>query len=182
MEQLPVLLNVPGWTGSGPGHWMSLWEHDDPQILRVEQENWDNPNPEVWSATLEACVRQAAMGVVLVAHSCGVSTVQHWAQLGESRIVGAFLVAPPDPEQADAPAAINCFGPMRRFTLPFPSVVVASRNDPTCAFLRAEQFAREWGARFVDAGKAGHLNTASGHGAWPEGKALLTELKLLTGC
>ena len=171
-----MLLNVPGWTGSGPGHWMSLWERDDPQISRVKQESWDDPDPEAWSAALEARVRRAAAGVVLVAHSCGVSTVQRWAQPGESRVACAFLVAPPDPEQADAPAAVSCFGPMRRSALPFPSLVVASRDDPTCTLPRAEQFAREWGARFVDVGSSGHLNTASGHGLWPEGKVLLAEL------
>ncbi len=169
-----TLLNVPGWTGSGPGHWMSLWERDDPGIVRVKQADWDRPDPAAWTAELEASVQRAATVVVLVAHSCGVSTVQRWAQSGECRVASAFLVAPPDPEQPDAPAAVSCFRPMRDFPLPFPSLVIGSSNDPTCTLLRAEEFARDWRARFVDVGDAGHLNTASGHGPWQEGRKLLT--------
>ncbi len=171
-----AILTVPGWTGSGPGHWMSFWERDDPGIVRVEQADWDNPNPGIWVAKLERFVRQATTPVILVAHSCGISTVQRWAKPGEGRIRCAFLVAPPDPSQVDAPAAVSCFGPMRSLPLPFPSLVVASRNDPTCSFAKAHRFARDWGAKFADVGDAGHLNTASGHGLWPEGKALLAEL------
>ena len=33
-----------------------------------------------------------------------------------------------------------------------------------------------WGARFVDAGPSGHLNTASGLGDWDSGHALLASL------
>jgi predicted alpha/beta hydrolase family esterase len=36
--------------------------------------------------------------------------------------------------------------------------------------------ARDWGARFVDAGARGHLNGESGLGDWPEGRELLNEL------
>ena len=176
-----TLLNVPGWTGSGPGHWMSLWEREDPGIVRVEQADWDHPDPAAWTAELETSVHRAATAVVLVAHSCGVSAVQRWAQPGERRVACAFLVAPPDPEQLDAPAAVSCFGPMRGLALPFPSLVVASSNDLTCVLPRAEQFARHWDARFANVGDAGHLNTASGHGPWPEGKKLLTEL-IEAGC
>jgi len=171
-----TLLNVPGWTGSGPGHWMSLWERDDPRIVRVQQADWDRPDPAAWTAELEASVRRAATAVVLVAHSCGVSTVQRWAQPGERRVACAFLVAPPDPEQPDALVAVSCFGPMNGLALPFPSLVVASSNDPTCILPRAEQFARDWDARFVSVGDAGHLNTASGHGPWLEGRKLLAAL------
>lgn len=171
-----TLLSVPGWTGSGPGHWMSLWERDDPGIVRVEQADWDHPDPAAWTAELEASVQRAATAVVLVAHSCGVSTVRSWTQPGERRVACAFLVAPPDPEQPDAPVAVRCFGSMGDLALPFPSLVVASSNDPTCALARAEQFARHWGSGFVGVGDAGHINTASGHGPWPEGRKLLAEL------
>jgi predicted alpha/beta hydrolase family esterase len=171
-----TLLTVPGWTGSGPDHWMSLWERDNPRIVRVEQADWDRPDPAAWTAALEASVQRAAAAVILVAHSCGVSAVQRWAQPGERRVACALLVAPPNPEQPDAPAAVSCFGPMGGLALPFPGLVVASGNDPTCTLSRAEQFARSWGARFVDVGDAGHLNTASGHGPWPQGRKLLAGL------
>jgi predicted alpha/beta hydrolase family esterase len=85
-------------------------------------------------------------------------------------VLGAFLVAAPDvanlPEQA-APAAV--FDPMPEGALPFPSVLVASRNDPYCGYPRSEQLAKAWGATLIDAGETGHINADSGHGAWPEG-------------
>lgn len=171
-----TLLSVPGWAGSGPDHWMSLWERDDRQIVRIEQADWDNPDPEVWTSELEAGVQRAATTVVLIAHSLGVLTVQRWAQPGENRVACAFLVTPPDPDELEAHTAINAFGPIRASVLPFPSLVVASRDDLYCKFSRAEEFARAWGAKFVDAGNAGHLNTDSGYGPWPEGKTLLADL------
>jgi uncharacterized protein len=38
---------------------------------------------------------------------------------------------------------------------------------------RAKDIARAWGSRFVDIGRAGHVNGDSGLGDWPEGKRLL---------
>ena len=34
-------------------------------------------------------------------------------------------------------------------------------------------FAKAWGSELVFVGQAGHINTASGHGPWLEGRALL---------
>jgi hypothetical protein len=60
--------------------------------------------------------------------------------------------------------------------LPFPSVVVASSNDLFVTVARAQAFARAWGSEFVMIRDAGHINTASGLGDWPEGLALLHKL------
>jgi predicted alpha/beta hydrolase family esterase len=46
---------------------------------------------------------------------------------------------------------------------------VASRDDPYDAPGFAAAKAAQWGARLVDAGEAGHVNVASGHGPWPDG-------------
>ncbi|HUG60850.1 MAG TPA: alpha/beta hydrolase, partial [Methylomirabilota bacterium] len=40
---------------------------------------------------------------------------------------------------------------------------------PYCRFDVADDLAAAWGAVFVDAGDAGHINAESGHGPWPEG-------------
>jgi predicted alpha/beta hydrolase family esterase len=53
--------------------------------------------------------------------------------------------------------------------LPFTGMLVASRNDEACRFDHAEKIAGSWAVELVDAGDAGHINTASGHGPWPEG-------------
>ena len=72
--------------------------------------------------------------------------------------------------------AVQSFAPMPLVPLPFPSVVVASTDDPYVAPARAEQFARAWGSRIVTLTGAGHVNTDSGFGAWDEGRRLLEEL------
>ena len=68
------------------------------------------------------------------------------------------------------------FAPIPRGTLGFPAMLVASSTDPFLAMARAGQLAAAWGAQLVHAGPCGHLNTASGHGEWPFGEALLREL------
>jgi len=41
------------------------------------------------------------------------------------------------------------------------------------------QEAADWGADLVDAGDAGHINTASGYGPWPGGEELIGRLARL---
>jgi hypothetical protein len=60
--------------------------------------------------------------------------------------------------------------------LPFPSIVVASRDNHWATVGVQRDMAREWGAHFVDAGEQGHLNAESGLVDWQEGKLLLTRL------
>jgi predicted alpha/beta hydrolase family esterase len=93
-----------------------------------------------------------------------------------AKVVGALLVAPADPEAASFPTGPIGFAPMPMRNIPFPTIVVASRNDPFVAYDRAAAFAAAWGSRLYDAGMSGHINTASGHGMWPEGYALLEAL------
>ena len=89
---------------------------------------------------------------------------------------GALLVAPGDVERPDLAAQIHGWAPIARQPLPFPAVLVGSRNDPYCSFERAEGLAQAWGARFIDGGESGHINAESGLADWPEGHALLHTL------
>ena len=66
--------------------------------------------------------------------------------------------------------------PVPRLTLPFPSIVAASRNDPLGDYGRVSQLARDWGSRLVDLGEVGHLNPASGFGKWPAAELFINEL------
>jgi predicted alpha/beta hydrolase family esterase len=131
------LLTVPGYTGSGPGHWQTLWERAEPRIRRIEQRDWDNPEPEAWASAIEVAVRATGEPVVLVAHSCGVTAVAHWAARFETTIAGAFLVAPPDSERQDLDPAVRAFAAPVLVPLPFPALMVASESDPYCDFTRA---------------------------------------------
>lgn len=173
------ILIVPGWSSSGPDHWQSRWERTLKTARRVEQENWETPEREAWVGRIIESAVQSARPVVLVAHSLGVAAVAHTAKLIPKGFVsGAFLVAPVDFEnsanwpEADGFAldgAASGFAPLPLDPLPFPSVLVASSSDPYCSIERATEFAAAWGSTLVEAGDAGHINGASGHGPWPEG-------------
>ena len=51
----------------------------------------------------------------------------------------------------------------------------------TIAGLWNSAFAKAWGARAVEVGAFGHLNSASKLGMWPEGQKLLRELLSAAG-
>jgi len=59
---------------------------------------------------------------------------------------------------------------------PFPSIVVASTNDPYGSLEFAKSSATAWGSRFISIGAAGHINSQSGLGEWSEGFAILKQL------
>ncbi|HVL66456.1 MAG TPA: alpha/beta hydrolase [Vicinamibacterales bacterium] len=171
------VLTVPGYTGSGPSHWQTLWERQHPDYVRVEQDDWDHPDCGRWVAALDARVREAEGACLLIAHSLGCMTVAHWAlRTGGRGAAAAFLVAPADADRPDTPYHRAGFSPIPLAPLPFPSLVVASRNDPVITFERAATLARAWGGALHDAGYAGHLATKDGYGPWPEGERLLAAL------
>jgi len=173
----PPILIVPGLYNSGPDHWQSHWERELPNAQRVEQQDWERPLLGDWTISLAEAVRQNP-GAILVAHSLGCALICHLAQVTGGRGVGgAMLVAPADVNR-EGPAGrlLVGFSPIPRQRLPFPSLVVASRDDPYVEIDRAEAFARSWGSEFVDLGRAGHINVDSGHGAWIKGRTLLRNL------
>jgi predicted alpha/beta hydrolase family esterase len=164
------ILIVPGYTNSGPDHWQTRWQAKLSTARRVEQAEWTKPVREDWTANVAQAVNAAERPVVIVAHSLGVSTVIQAIAQFRKPVAGAFLVAPPDVANPSIrPRHLMTFGPYPRDPLPFPSVVIASRNDPYSTFEVAEDIAAAWGSLFIDAGEAGHLNADSGHGPWPEG-------------
>ncbi len=173
------ILIVPGWSSSGPDHWQTRWQRSLTTAQRVEQDDWYNPDREKWVARIAAAVAKCTRPPVLVAHSLGCAAVAHaGAKLPAGLVAGAFLVAPADVDNAaDWPvtdgyrldAEATGFAPAPRVSLPFRALLVASSNDPYCTLARARALAGAWGAALVEAGEVGHINTASGHGPWPEG-------------
>jgi predicted alpha/beta hydrolase family esterase len=167
---------VPGLGSSGPDHWQTYFERQNPDFTRIEQREWDAPDRAEWVETVEQALASEDLSqVVLIAHSLGCVTVAHWAAYGH-RIKGALLVAPSDvetPHYAEFPT--TGFGPMPLQRLPFPSKVVTSTTDKWVTEARARQFAQAWGSELVVLGDAGHINADSGHGDWPQGLALLQD-------
>lgn len=163
------ILILPGHANSGPDHWQSRWEAKISNARRVHQADWINATPEAWAGAVTDAVARTERPVVLVAHSLGVLSAVHAAPKLTKRIAGAFLVAPTNVARENlTPGISRAFLPSRD-PLPFPSLLVASRNDPFCDFEVAADLANAWGADLVDAGEVGHINVESGHGPWPEG-------------
>jgi len=170
------ILIVPGYTNSGPGHWQSRWEAKLSTARRVEQAEWSKPVREDWVEVMARHVNESVRPVVIVAHSLGIATAVQAIPYYRKRVAGAFLVAPPDVANPDIrPKHLMTFGPYPRDPLPFPSIVIASRNDQFSSFEAAEDIAGAWGSLFIDAGEAGHINSESGHGPWPEGSMVFAQ-------
>lgn len=170
------VLILPGRGNSGPAHWQTHWEESNPGFTRVLQDEWDSPRRDDWVRTLQAAIAESDTPVVLVAHSLSVSLIAHWASQHEGPVAGALLVAPSDVEAPDYTPGTQGFAPIPLKPLPFPSVVVASTDDPKVTLERARAFAHAWGARLEIAGAQGHLGAAANLEDWPFGAALLDEL------
>lgn len=175
----PRVLILPGLYNAGPGHWQSRWQTLHPAFERVVQRDWHSPDRNEWVATLDAAIHASNEPVVLVAHSNACSLVAFWAHQHRGPVRGALLVSPADTEAATYPPEPRGFQPMPREPLPFPSIVVASSDDPYVSPARAQAFAASWGSRYVGIGARGHINHDSGLGDWPEGLALLHEPALM---
>jgi predicted alpha/beta hydrolase family esterase len=165
------ILIVPGLGNSGTDHWQSRWQSKLPTARRVEQASWDSPERFSWARAIQAAITESDRPVILIAHSLGViASVDALTDGSLLQVAGAYLVAPPSEERLLAIPEIDpAFAPFPSAPLPCPSVLVASRNDPFGSFEASENLALDWGSRLIDAGEAGHINTESGHGPWPEG-------------
>jgi hypothetical protein len=171
------VLILPGWNGSGPEHWQALWERENPAFRRVEQDNWKRPDKTQWLDRIEAAILAAPRPALLVAHSLGCLAVAHLAGSGRGvGVAGGLLVAPPWLWNIGrCPAELTSFREVPYRRLPFPSTLVASDDDPYLPIKIGRRMANAWGSHFVNAGKQGHINVESGHGAWPDGRRLLAQ-------
>lgn len=183
------VLMIPGLWNSGPQHWQTAWERQNPDYSRIMQRDWEHPVCDEWTRTVDTYLRSlrasagAGQPVVLVGHSLGCATIVHWANRYGAQnpdslpvIRGAMLVGPSDVQAPSYPKEASGFEPMPLQPLPFRSTVIASSNDPFVTLERARLFADTWGSKFVCIGDAGHINADSGYGPWPKGKQYLEEL------
>jgi predicted alpha/beta hydrolase family esterase len=173
------VLIVPGLHDSGATHWQTQLEHASRGAVRVRQHDWAVPELERWAERIgETLARQPRGPWVAVAHSFGCLALVRWLQRDAATrrrlddgdadgIRSALLVAPADPLKFGVGELLPCA------PLPIASVLVASRSDPWMPFGSAVNWSRVWGSQLVDLGHAGHINVASGHGAWPLAKQLV---------
>jgi predicted alpha/beta hydrolase family esterase len=179
----PLVLLVPGLGGSGPGHWQTRWERQRADCRLVDLGLWNRPHRNTWVNKLNHAISDASRPVVLVAHSLGCLAVSWWAALERptangvpNPVIGALLVAPPEVDFYPLDDRLKAFAPAPEQVLPFPSILVASHDDPYMSFRRARHLAGVWGSGFADAGRVGHINAASELGDWPFGQFLLRRL------
>jgi uncharacterized protein len=168
------IIILPGIGGSGEKHWQTRWEKADPRYQRFAPADWDRPDLKDWIEALDRAVGGASKPPLLVAHSLACLLVAHWQQASIAPVAGAFLVAVPNPQAPAFPTEAASFAnpPSRKFR--FPSLVIASANDPYGMVEYARGRATQWGSGIVEVGELGHINETSGLEDWPQGKALLT--------
>lgn len=171
-----ITLILPGIGNSGPDHWQSRWEMANPSFARIQQRDWNRPVCSEWMEVLENTLASVSTDVVLVAHSLACALVAHWAGQTKLNTKGALLVAPPNPDGPNFPKEAVGFSPLPTKSLAFPSIVVASANDPYGSLEFARSVASAWGSRFVAIGPAGHINSNSGLGEWNDGFTLFKQL------
>jgi predicted alpha/beta hydrolase family esterase len=177
----PHTLVLPGYQNSGAGHWQTRWEALNPTFVRVRMPDWDHPRRDAWCLALDVAVAAAAAPVVFAAHSLGCLTTAFWASHYASaallsKVAGALLVALPDPTAAHFPSDASGFAPVPLERLRFPTIVVASTDDPYGGVPFSQTCANAWGSRWIDIGARGHINADSGLGEWDEGRAWLASL------
>jgi hypothetical protein len=182
-----TVLIVPGLRDAVDDHWQTLLEaslrKSAQPVASVLPMGRDDLGCSARVAAIERAAQSIEGPIVAVAHSGGCVMLAHWARRSRRAVRGALLATPPDfekpmPEGYPTIEQLRAGGwlPVPRATLPFPSIVALSRNDPLARFSRAAALASDWGSEVVDLGTVGHLNPASGYGEWPEAERLIAQL------
>jgi predicted alpha/beta hydrolase family esterase len=178
-----TVLFVPGLRDHVEDHWQTHAALAFPGSVTVEPLIEDRLSRAARVAALDAALQAIPGDVVIAAHSAGCLMVAFWALAPTRPVKAALLATPADVEHPLPPGypsyddlSANGWVPTPRAALQFPTLVVASRNDPLALFDRVEGFARDWGAAVHDAGEVGHLNAPAGYGPWPDGHTLIERM------
>ena len=168
---------IPGWHGSGEGHWQTWLEGElanaGRETRRPAFADLDTPDLADWRSALRAALAGLPPGGYdVVAHSLGaVLWLHHVTDAGDSPVAGrVLLVAPPSP-RTDIPGAGQFF--------PAPidvdavrhgaegTVLVGGDDDPYLPEGIADAYGRPLKMATTIVAGGGHLNPDSGYGPWP---------------
>ena len=176
MTVSPILI-VPGFKGSGPGHWQTWLQKQIPDSTRISGIDWNKPVLALWAERVRDQLARATQPVRVIAHSFGCLAAVIAVADRPEQVADIILVAPADPDRFDFTGLKPDYLPFGSFSLAealprrslhVSGLVVASRNDPWLAFDKAEALAIDWALDVHDAGAAGHINADSGYGPWPD--------------
>jgi serine hydrolase len=168
---------VPGWQGSGEGHWQS-WLEDQlraagRQTLRPDFADLDEPELTDWLTALRsALVDLPPDGFDVVAHSLGaVLWLHHVADPGTApRPARVALIAPPSPTTA-IPQIAGFFPPPLDVDAvrhgADGTVLIAGDDDPYLPEGIAAAYALPLRIATTVLTGGGHVNVESGYGEWP---------------
>lgn len=174
-RSVPVVV-VPGWNGSGEGHWQT-WLEDElraagRETVRPEVADWDRPDLAGWLTALRTAIAPLpADGFDVVAHSLGaVLWLHHSTDPQGPRPARVALVSPVSPtleypeiaEFLPPPLDVDAVRAAADGT-----VLVAGSDDPYLpeGVAAAYGVPLKMATTIVEDG--GHLNTDAGYGEWP---------------
>lgn len=168
---------LPGWHGSGPGHWQTwLGEQLAANVRETRRPDFadvDRPDLADWRQALrDSLAGLPADGYDVVAHSLGsVLWLHHVADPGDCpRAARVMLVAPPSPHSAFPETAEFFPPPMDIDTVrrgADGTVLVAGDNDPYLPEGIADAYGRPLKMATTVIENGGHLNIEAGYGEWP---------------
>lgn len=168
---------VPGWQGSGEGHWQTWLEEQlkaaGRPTLRPVFASLERPDLADWLTGLRAAIAGLpADAYDIVAHSLGaVAWLHHVVEPGDSpRPARVALVAPPSP-QTTVPEIAGFFPPPLDIDAvrhgADGTVLIAGDNDPYIPEGIAAAYALPLKIATTVIPDGGHLNVEAGYGEWP---------------
>ncbi|HEY8302564.1 MAG TPA: alpha/beta hydrolase [Jatrophihabitans sp.] len=176
LRSVPTVV-IPGWQGSGKGHWQTWLEAElanaGREARRPPFASVDEPDLADWLAALRRTLADLpADGYDVVAHSLGaVLWLHHVADPGEApRAARVALVAPPSPHTTIAELASFCPPPLEVDAVrrgADGTVLVAGDDDPYLPEGIAEAYGRPLKMATTVLPGAGHINPDTGFGPWP---------------
>jgi hypothetical protein len=175
LHTVPTVI-IPGWQGSGDGHWQTWLEEQlhaaGRETRRPDFADFDRPELDDWSRALRTALSELPGGFDVVAHSLGaVLWLHHVTNAGRSpQPARVLLVAPPSPRTEIAEIAGFFPPPLGVDAVRAGAggtVLVAGDDDPYLPEGIAEAYGRPLKIATTVVPGGAHLNPDAGYGAWP---------------
>jgi predicted alpha/beta hydrolase family esterase len=184
-----AFLLVHGLEGSGPEHWqswlLSRLRERGLDVAYAPLPEPDSPRLGRWLAALDAeLARRPAEETTVLCHSLGsLLWLHHAARRPTLQVARALLVAPPQPDEEEAPSVGFRPTPLDRDGVAAAARetrLVCSTDDPWCPSETSQGIGDAISVPIDWLENAGHINIDAGYGPWPavEAWALGDELQL----